>query len=154
MDVTLEQALAFKKQALTFKKLPRCLRSFSDPTSTIPAQPIHINEYSELKTDSGGVHHNSGIGNYAFYNAAMDAGGPPLNGVGQVWFRAMIDETLGENCDFPRFAACTVAYVARHFSHLVDSVKKGWDIVGVTPDEVLSVYPRLVIRIWETAKRQ
>ncbi|KAH7186157.1 uncharacterized protein B0J16DRAFT_343302 [Fusarium flagelliforme] len=135
------------EQALTFKKLPRYLRSFSDPTSTMPAQPIHIDDYANLKTDNGGVHHNSGIGNYVFYIAAMDAGGSPLKGVGQIWFRAMIDESLGEKCGFSRFAAFTVAYATRDFGHLVDSVKRGWDIVGVEPDEVQSIHPRVVVRV-------
>ncbi|CAF3488742.1 hypothetical protein SNK05_004339 [Fusarium graminearum] len=115
-----------------FKTRPRFLRSFSNPTLTNPRQPDHYLEY--CKNDD--VHHNSGIPNHAFYLAAISAGGPPLEGVGKVWFRAMTDTGLGADCTFAKFAAFTKAYAERDFGGLVEAVKTGWKEVGVTPKEI------------------
>lgn len=46
---------------------------------------MHYNDYqANLSYDNGGVRSNSGIINYAFYMAALGAGGPPLKSVYQV----------------------------------------------------------------------
>jgi len=127
-------------EAVTFAKLPRYVRSFEDPESTMPPQPTHYDEFQRnLAYDNGGVHSNSGIANYAFYTAAMAAGRSPLKGVGVVWFRAMTEPRLGANCTFPRFAAFTVAYAGRDFPSLVAPIERGWGTVGVEPDAVQGI---------------
>ncbi|CAG1962931.1 unnamed protein product [Fusarium graminearum] len=115
-----------------FKTRPRFFRSFSDPTLTNPKQPDHYLEY--CKNDD--VHHNSGILNHAFYLAAISARGPPLEGVGKVWFRTMTDKALGADYTFSKFAAFTKAYAERDFEGLVEAVKTGWEEVSVTPEEI------------------
>jgi hypothetical protein len=97
---------------------------------------MHYDDYKTLPYDNGGVHHNSGIGNYAFYVAADEAKEPPLDGVGKVWFRAMTDTGLGANCKYARFAAFTIAYAKRDFPYLMIPIVTGWDEAGVKPDVV------------------
>jgi Zn-dependent metalloprotease len=123
-------------EAINFNKFPHYLRSFKNPKSTVPSQPKHYDDYKVVTYDNGGVHHNSGIGNYAFYIAAVEAKEPPLEGAGKIWFRAMIDTGLGADCTFPRFAAFTVAYAKRDFPNLVKSIEIGWDEAGVEPDDI------------------
>ncbi|KAH7246543.1 hypothetical protein BKA59DRAFT_493668 [Fusarium tricinctum] len=123
-------------KAMHFNKFPHYLRSFKDPSSINPRQPMNYNDYKNLPYDNGGVHHNSGIGNYAFYVAADEAREPPLDGVGKVWFRAMTDTGLGANCKYPRFAAFTIAYAKRDFPYLVKPIETGWEEVEVQPDDV------------------
>lgn len=92
---------------------PPYLRCFEDPGSALPPQPCKYGNFNRyLKQDRGGVHHNSGIPNFAFHTAAIKAGGPPWDGVGRVWFRAMVDGVLGSDCEFLKFAWCTI-YHAR-----------------------------------------
>jgi Zn-dependent metalloprotease len=122
---------AVEKEKLNFAKLPPYLRSFSDPESTDPAQPILYTDYQMLHYDNGGVHLNSGIPNYAFFTAAVAANGPPWEGVGKVWFRAMTNQKLGAECTFARFAAFTLAYAKKDYKHLVEPIAKGWKTVGV-----------------------
>ncbi|CAJ0552249.1 Ff.00g062280.m01.CDS01 [Fusarium sp. VM40] len=123
-------------KAKHFNKFPHYLRSFKDPSSTNPRQPMNYNDYKTLPYDNGGVHHNSGIGNYAFYVAADEAEEPPLDGVGKVWFRAMTDTGLGADCKYPRFAAFTLAYAKRDFPYLVKPIETGWEEVEVKPDDI------------------
>ena len=123
----------FRKRHAIFDQLPQYLRSFADPGSTKPPQPMHYDDYRNLAYDNGGVHSNSGIANYAFYTAAIAAGGAPWQGVGQVWFRAMTDPSLGADCKFARFAAFTMAYANGNYSDLAEPIKKGWEMVGVIP---------------------
>ncbi|KAG5660383.1 hypothetical protein KAF25_002989 [Fusarium avenaceum] len=123
-------------KAKHFNKFPHYLRSFKDPSSINPRQPMNYNDYKNLPYDNGGVHHNSGIGNYAFYVAADEAKEPPLDGVGKVWFRAMTDTGLGADCKYARFAAFTIAYAKRDFPYLVKPIETGWEEVEVKPDDV------------------
>ncbi|RGP78861.1 peptidase thermolysin [Fusarium longipes] len=130
--------------AVNFNKLPHYLRSFKNPRLITPSQPMHYDDYKELNYDNGGVHHNSGIGNYAFYVAATEAEEPPLDGVGKVWFRAMTDTGLGIDCTYPRFAAFTIAYAKRDFPYLVEPIEIAWDETGVLSWNAAGVVPDII----------
>jgi Zn-dependent metalloprotease len=109
------------------------LRSFENPKSSNPPQPIRYRDYEALQYDNGGVHHNSGIPNRAFHKAAVAAGGRPWDGVGRVWFHAMTDPKLQSNSKFADFAALTIAWADTKYPHLKDAIIGGWDGVGVVP---------------------
>jgi len=110
-------------------------RCFSDPFKGILSQPSHFSAYTTMKEktkeDRGGVHFFSGTPNKALYIAADGHDGLPWNGVGQVWFSAMIDPNMGKTCSFSEFASLTIKHAQSHFSHLVAVIKKGRDEVGV-----------------------
>lgn len=107
------------------------LRSFQNPGSINPPQPYHMSQYRKPEYDNDGVDRNYGIPNYAFYTAAIKAGGPPWSGVGQIWFRAMVDRNLGPGCSFARFVAVTVSVAKEQMLHLVDPIVAGWAAVGI-----------------------
>jgi Zn-dependent metalloprotease len=114
---------------------PRYFRSMKNPQAT--RQPIHWTEYRRLHHDRGGVHHNSGIPNHAFYIAATKSGLPPWEGVGKIWFKAMRNRNLGNDCTFARFAAFTLAYAEHKGSPSVrEAIASGWQSVGVDPDHL------------------
>ena len=52
------------------------LRDFSEPGTSNPPQPYHWSNRKTVAYDRGGVHQNSGIPNFAFYIAAIEAHGP------------------------------------------------------------------------------
>jgi Zn-dependent metalloprotease len=112
------------------------LRSLADPNTSMDWQPKHYAHYVGTNDDNGGVHTNSGIPNHAFYIAAMEANGAPWAGVGQAWFRAMIDPQLGQDCGFARFAAATIKHARDVNPMLVDPVTAGWAAVGIVPEPV------------------
>lgn len=126
----------FDKWKFRKLNLPKYVRSFADPTSTNPAQPIDYRDFEKVTYDNGGVHLNSGIPNYAFYTAAVTAIGPTWQGIGKVWFCAMTERNLQPNCTFATFAAFTIAYAARDQSWLVEPIRKGWETVKVAPMEI------------------
>jgi Zn-dependent metalloprotease len=92
---------------------PAYLRSLAEPKSTSPPQVVRYSKYEKLKYDNGGVHHNSGIPNFAFYTAAIEARGAAWAGVGKVWFRAMTDPKLRSDSSFADFAALTISWAER-----------------------------------------
>lgn len=107
------------------------LRDFAEPGTSNPPQPNHWNNRKLVAYDRGGVHLNSGIPNFAFYTAAIEAGGPTWTGVGQVWFRAMLDPSLSANSTFKHFAALTLKHATESYPGLVEPIKKGWSKVAV-----------------------
>jgi Zn-dependent metalloprotease len=110
------------------------LRSFENPKLSNPPQPIRYRDYDgAIQYDNGGVHHNSGIPNRAFYKAAIAAGGRAWDGVGRVWFHAMTDPKLQSSSKFADFAALTVAWANAKYPHLEDAIVGGWEGVGVVP---------------------
>ena len=114
------------------KRHPGFLRSFQTPHDGVPPQPSHYRNRVQKLSDHGGVHTNSGIPNFAFYTAAIEADGPAWEGVGQPWFQAMIDPKIGSGCSFADFAAATIAQAKRLDSRLVGPILKGWTAVGIT----------------------
>lgn len=111
----------------------RCLRSLKDPQAM--GHPAHWDDYRRLYNDNGGVHHNCGIPSHAFYIAATDSGLPSWEGVGQVWYKAMMNRNLGKDCTFARFAAFTLAYAENQgIQSIQAAIESGWRTVGVDPD--------------------
>lgn len=113
------------------------LRSLADPQQTHPRQasryPRPPKRWARLPYDNGGVHYYSGIPNLAFYTAAMAAGGKAHEGVGQVWFAAMIDPRLRPDSAIPYFAALTLDCAKHEYSHLQPAIAKCWEWVEVKP---------------------
>ncbi|KEF61390.1 uncharacterized protein A1O9_02956 [Exophiala aquamarina CBS 119918] len=107
------------------------LRNFEEPGTSNPPQPYHWSDRKTVAYDRGGVHQNSGIPNFAFYRAAIEARGPAWSGVGQVWFRAMLDPNLDADCTFNMFAALTLQHAAEFDTKLIEPICKGWSKVGV-----------------------
>lgn len=113
------------------------LRTLANPSLTIPPQAIRYprppRKLVRLPYDKGGVHHYSGIPSLAFYTAAMDSGGQPWRGVGQVWFRAMVDPRLRPDSNFPHFAALTIDWAEKQYPELKYAIINGWRTVEVEP---------------------
>lgn len=86
------------------------LRSFADPS--LYGQPWHYDGFEDMTEDDGGVHTNSGIANYAFYLVCQAVEGPSWKIPGQIWYDAMVDDDLGEDADFERFARLTVCHAS------------------------------------------
>ncbi|MCU1534449.1 MAG: peptidase family protein [Glaciihabitans sp.] len=97
-------------------------------------QPDSMDGYVTTRTDSGGVHLNSGIPNRAFYLAADTIGGHAWESVGQVWYDTLIGGTLKPGADFAAFARATIAAAGARYgatSAEVDAVTAGWTTVKV-----------------------
>jgi hypothetical protein len=113
------------------------LRSLASPELTWPKQTVRYprppRKLVKLHYDNGGVHDYSGIGNLAFYTAAMVAGDSPAYSVGKVWFRAMTDSRLRPDSKFAHFAALTIDWADREHRHLNDAIVQGWKKVQVVP---------------------
>ncbi|KAE9966798.1 hypothetical protein BLS_006797 [Venturia inaequalis] len=113
------------------------LRSLADPERTYPKQciryPRHPKKWVVLPQDNGGVHHYSGIPNLAFHKAATKAGGQACWGVGQVWFRAMVDPRLRSDSTMPHFAALTIEWAQKEYPLFEVAILQGWEWVEVEP---------------------
>lgn len=107
-----------------------CVRDLADPQSQRSAtwQPKHYSDY----VPSGDVHVNSGIGNFAFYTAAMELGGLSWEQMGRVWYRALT--RCEPDTNYAGFAALCLAAADEEYL-LNPAVKEaclaGWSVVGV-----------------------
>ena len=122
----------------------RALRSMLEPGTAYDddvlgrdPQPAHMSDYIDTEDDNGGVHLNSGIPNRAFAVAATTLGGPAWNGVGLVWYDAILGD-ISPTATFAEFARSTVAAAAARFGngspeHL--AVEDAWQTVGVITHE-------------------
>ncbi|MFE1745455.1 M4 family metallopeptidase [Coleofasciculus sp. H7-2] len=107
--------------------------AYDDPVLGKDPQPAtYQNRYKGLE-DNGGVHINSGIGNRAFYLAAVEIGGYAWEKAGKIWYIALRDR-LRSRANFKR-AANTLITVAGELygegSKEQNAVRKGWKEVGV-----------------------
>jgi Zn-dependent metalloprotease len=108
--------------------------AYDDPVLGSDPQPAHMRDYVETTDDNGGVHINSGIPNHAFYLAAVAIGGPPVEVVGQIWYRAL--PFLSKNADFAAFARTTLSVAGSLFGAdgmVQHAVEEAWLAVGVLP---------------------
>jgi len=109
------------------------LRCINDPT--IYNQPWHYSNYYNMGSwDNGGVHHNSGIVNHAFYLVAYWSKKPSWEVAGQIWYKTMIDPNLTSTATFEEFAKTTLALTSARWKEVV---QYAWEKVGVLrkPDE-------------------
>jgi Zn-dependent metalloprotease len=113
----------------------KALRSMAAPGTAFQGdtQPSTMAGYVRTSRDNGGVHTNSGIPNFAFYNVAMAIGGHAWEKSGQIWFDTIRDPRLTANATFEQFAWVTVR-AAQHLygaGSELKAVKDGWKKVGV-----------------------
>ncbi len=100
-------------------------------------QPATMDKYLHFpnteKGDWGGVHYNSGIPNFAFYTAAMEAGGFAWETVGKVWYAALT-ESLNNRSDFAEAKNATISQARKLFgqnSKVHKAVTRGWKAAKV-----------------------
>lgn len=120
------------------------LRSMKDPGTAYDdanfggkdPQPKHMDGYVDLPDDafddSGGVHINSGIPNYAFYLVAQQLGGYAWNDAGTIWYQSLLQ--LHPTAQFQDCADITMQVAAARFgtgSTQQQAVKTAWDEVGI-----------------------
>jgi Zn-dependent metalloprotease len=114
----------------------KALRSMAAPGTAYEGddQPSTMAGYVRTTRDSGGVHINSGIPNFAFYNVAMAIGGHAWEKSGRIWYDAVRDPRLQTTATFQQFAQVTVR-AAQHLYGAgaeLKAVKDGWKKVGIT----------------------
>lgn len=133
------------------------LRSLADPHHatdlgyTTDDDPDHYSERYTGDSDYGGIHHNSGISNKAFY-LLTDGGshhlGGSMTGIGEtaaarIWYVAQVDGYLTSDSTFAGARKATrLAAISKYgSSHTnVTRVEQAWDLVGVKwePGEIRS----------------
>ena len=119
--------------------------AYDDPRLGKDNQPGHMKDYLNTHDDHGGVHHNSGIPNHAFYLAATRLGGNAWEVPGRTWFRAMTTVTPQET--FYGFAKKTweEAHKETEFPNWPGIVLQAWVDTGV----VQLTPPSWYTRVWE-----
>ncbi len=108
--------------------------AYNDPVLGKDPQPAHMRDYVNTSEDNGGVHINSGIPNHAFYLMAVAIGGFAWEKTGMIWYVAARDK-FNNNTDFQGAANLTFQVAGDLYgvgSHEQQSVKYGWDGVGIT----------------------
>ena len=106
--------------------------AYDDPVIGKDPQPGTMQDYNDTTEDNGGVHINSGIPNHAFYLVATDIGGYSWEKAGKIWYKTL--DLLNPNSNFEYMATCTFEAAGTIFGNSSpeqESVKKGWDGVGV-----------------------
>ncbi len=108
--------------------------AYNDPVLGKDPQPATMRDYVNTSEDNGGVHINSGIPNHAFYLMAVAIGGNAWEKAGMIWYVAARDK-FNNNTDFQSAANLTYQVAGELYgtgSHEQQSVKYGWDGVGIT----------------------
>ncbi|MEO5891961.1 MAG: M4 family metallopeptidase [Ferruginibacter sp.] len=101
-------------------------------------QPATMDKFVQLpdtsRGDWGGVHYNSGIPNFAFYNAAVNIGGFAWEKAGRIWYDAMTDDALKPNAKFVDFKKLTIQHATKLYgkgSIEEKGVKDAWKTAKV-----------------------
>jgi Zn-dependent metalloprotease len=128
------------------------LRSMKDPGSAYDdpklggkdPQPKHMNDYVQLPDDEfgdyGGVHYNSGIPNYVFYQVAVALGGNAWEQAGAIWYQTL--QQLSPLAQFQDCADITAQVAGAKFgtgSKQQNAVIAAWDQVGIKITAPLAV---------------
>jgi len=107
------------KNAVALRSMKAPGTAYNNPKIGKDNQPSTMDGYVKLPNtgagDSGGVHTNSGIPNYAFYLVATQLGGYSWEKAGKIWYAALLDEKLqGINTKtaFTVFADLTVSIIS------------------------------------------
>ena len=107
--------------------------AYDDPVLGKDPQPAHMKDYVETEDDNGGVHHNSGIPNRGFYEAAARIGGYAWEKAGRIWYIALRDR-LKAHSNFNDAARLTLSVAGELFgqaSKEQKAVKEAWRVVGI-----------------------
>jgi len=109
--------------------------AYNDPVLGKDPQPAVMKNYVNTFQDSGGVHINSGIPNYAFYLAASALGGYAWETVGPIWYATLLSPLLNRNAQFRSFAQLTLQMAQMLYpesnSPEVQAVGTAWAQVGI-----------------------
>jgi len=81
--------------------------AYDDPVLGRDPQPAHMRDYVVTTDDNGGVHINSGILNFAFYQIATDLGCYCWPVLSDIWYDTLT-EHLSPQAQFQDFANATV----------------------------------------------
>lgn len=106
------------------------LRSISKPS--LYGQPEHMNAYYTTTQDYGGVHHNSGIPNKAFYNTLQRIGKDKTE---QIYYRAVtqyLTSTSGfKDTKQALIQSANDLYGATYGTQFENAINTSWNEVGV-----------------------
>lgn len=97
-------------------------------------QPAHMSNYVHGYQDNFGVHINSGIPNFAFYNCAMALGGYAWDQAGQIWYQTCTSPLMRHTMKFQDFANLTVQTARQLYgagSNEETAVRGGWAAAGI-----------------------
>jgi len=123
--------------------------AYDDPLIGKDPQPAHMRDYKRVRSDSGGVHLNSGIPNHAFYLTATLLGGKAWEVAGRIWY-VTLTQKLRSRAQFRDCADATHAAAGELFgagSAPQHAVAEAWKSVGVALSAtVVAVGPRLGLR--------
>lgn len=127
------------------------LRSMKDPGSAYDdprfdgkdPQPKHMRDFVNLPDDEdgdfGGVHINSGIPNFVFYQVASALGGFAWEQAGAIWYQTL--KQLSPQSEFQDCADITSQVAATKFgsgSKQQKAVVSAWDNVGIKVNAALA----------------
>ncbi len=110
--------------------------AYDDPVLGKDPQPANMKDYKQMAPtdDSGGVHINSGIPNYAFYVTAVTIGGNAWEKAGRIWYTALRDQ-LRPTSNFQDAANLTLSVAGQLYGNgslEQQGVQKGWADAGIT----------------------
>jgi Zn-dependent metalloprotease len=114
--------------------------AYDDPVLGKDPQPANMKDYNHLPPtdDSGGVHINSGIPNFAFYSTALAIGGNAWEKAGRIWYKTLIEQ-LKPASNFQDTANLTLTVAGELYgknSLEQQAVVKGWAAAGITAAEI------------------
>lgn len=104
----------------------------NDPILGTDPQPKHMDNLYTGTADNGGVHINSGIPNYVFYQVATRLGGNAWEQTGRVWYETLL--RLNSRSDFQECANMTAEVAGRFYGERSDTqnaVESAWNNVGI-----------------------
>jgi Zn-dependent metalloprotease len=127
-----EGLLKFPGQALRSMKAPGT--AYDNDLMGKDPQPALMKNYVNTTKDNGGVHLNSGIPNFAFFQVASALGGNAWERAGQIWYDTIRDGSLSNNASFATFAAFTKKNAGHRYgtnSTEQKAVVAAWNEVGI-----------------------
>jgi Zn-dependent metalloprotease len=110
----------------------RCLRDMADPGAEhcLAPQPGHFRDYKAGMDP----HYSSGIGNLAFYLAAMAMGGRSWEVTGQIWYRALTGYAASPALTMKAFANRVRQVARKQYANrpgAYGAVNRAWKDVGL-----------------------
>lgn len=114
--------------------------AYDDPVLGKDPQPANMKDYKQMPStdDSGGVHINSGIPNFAFYSTAVEIGGNSWEKAGRIWYQTL-KEQLKPTSNFQDAANLTLTMAGKLYgknSLEQQAVLKGWAAAGLSAVEI------------------
>jgi Zn-dependent metalloprotease len=132
-ELFLPQWVSQNPKDLAIRSMKAPGTAYDDPVLGKDPQPSNMSNYQNTITDSGGVHINSGIANYAFYLAAAAMGGYSWQTVGPIWYAALQSPALTKTAKFADFARLTVQLAQQLYpgTPAMQAVGEAWAKVGI-----------------------